>query len=56
MNQKTSYSPIAVPPGLKTSDSFSSYSFCPKCGVDITQFSHEDHCSQANLKIEETIL
>jgi ribosomal protein S27AE len=22
----------------------SSYSFCPKCGIDITIFSHEDDC------------
>ncbi|KAI9022256.1 hypothetical protein CLU79DRAFT_751855 [Phycomyces nitens] len=20
------------------------YSFCPKCGVDVSQFSHEDFC------------
>jgi hypothetical protein len=26
----------------------SCYSFCPKCGVDITQFSHEDNCPHAN--------
>lgn len=28
--------------------SHSCYSFCPKCGVDITQFSHEDHCPHTN--------
>lgn len=26
----------------------SEYDFCPKCGVDITQFSHEDHCPHAS--------
>lgn len=25
----------------------SCYSFCPKCGVDITQFSHENNCPKA---------
>lgn len=24
------------------------YSFCPKCGIDTTQFSHEDHCPHAS--------
>ncbi len=27
--------------------SHSCYNFCPKCGIDTTQFSHEDTCPHA---------
>lgn len=25
------------------------YTFCPKCGIDTTQFSHEDSCPHAHI-------
>lgn len=27
--------------------SHSCYSFCPRCGVDVAQFSHDDNCPLA---------
>lgn len=31
----------------KPVSSHSCYNFCPKCGIDTTQFSHEDTCPHA---------
>ncbi|KAI8094120.1 hypothetical protein BDF21DRAFT_408054 [Thamnidium elegans] len=32
---------------LTGAQSHSCYSFCPRCGVDVAQFSHDDNCPLA---------